>query len=84
LMETQKVSGNFMNISNPISLGPAGSSGNNAMIDNFSIYSRALSDVRSGADKTANRYYFDLQGRRVENPAQPGIYIQKGRKLIVK
>ena len=142
LMETQKVSGNFMNISNPISLGPAGSSGNNAMIDNFSIYSRALtqseieghiaqapdgsdkdcrvlltfnhtlrdesqyhndavallnlnfidhdgittaiSEVRSGADKTANRYYFDLQGRRVENPAQPGIYIQKGRKLIVK
>lgn len=142
LMETQAVSGNFMNTSNPISLGPGGSSGNNAMIDNFAIYSRALtqseiqdhianapdgsdkdcrvlltfnhtlrdesqyhndavallnlnfidhdgittaiSEVRSGADNAVNRSCFDLQGRRVKNPAQPGVYIQNGRKHVVK
>ena len=44
----------------------------------------AISEVGSGVDNAASRSYFDLQGRRVKNPTQPGIYIQKGRKLVVK
>ena len=30
-----------------------------------------------------NQAIFDLQGRRVENPAQHGIYIQNGRKVVL-
>ena len=31
---------------------------------------------------TDNRYY-DMQGRRVENPAK-GIYLKNGKKVIIK
>ena len=34
-------------------------------------------------EPTINIYY-DLQGRRIENPTQPGIYFLNGRKVIIK
>ena len=35
-------------------------------------------------DPSYNRQYIDLQGRRIEKPTQPGIYILNGRKVVVK
>ena len=32
---------------------------------------------------TNNRYY-DLQGRSVETPAKKGLYINNGKKMVVK
>lgn len=34
-------------------------------------------------EKQNNQATYDLQGRRVENPAQHGIYIQNGRKVVL-
>lgn len=34
-------------------------------------------------EKQNNQTTYDLQGRRVENPAQHGIYIQNGRKVVL-
>lgn len=31
-----------------------------------------------------NNRYYDLQGRRVENPAKKGLYIRNGKKMTVK
>ena len=42
-----------------------------------------VTDVRSKmADVRGD--YFDLQGRKVENTAKKGIYIQNGRKVVIK
>ena len=35
-------------------------------------------------DSSNNRQYTDLQGRRIEKPTHPGIYIVNGRKVVVK
>ena len=37
-----------------------------------------------GTEQSANRLYIDLQGRRVAQPTQPGIYFQDGRKVVIK
>ena len=37
-----------------------------------------------GTEQPANRLYIDLQGRRVTQPTQPGIYFQDGRKVVIK
>lgn len=36
------------------------------------------------SEEPTTRSYVDLQGRRIENPAQPGIYFLNGRKVIIK
>ena len=49
----------------------------------------ALTDEETGIDKlkpgngTAEPVFFDLNGRRVQK-AQKGLYIQNGRKVLVK
>jgi len=40
-----------------------------------------LNQLNTG--KQNNQATYDLQGRRVENPAQHGIYIQNGRKVVL-
>ena len=39
-------------------------------------------DSTDGTDAAAARY--DLQGRRIEKAAQKGVYIQNGKKIVVK
>ena len=34
--------------------------------------------------KTSDEYIYDLQGRRVQTPQKKGIYIQNGKKFLVK
>ena len=40
--------------------------------------------VTSNTDCTDNTVVYDLQGRKIENASQKGIYIQNGKKVIVK
>lgn len=40
--------------------------------------------IEDFAEEPAETSYTDLQGRHVKQPAQPGIYIQNGRKVIIK
>ena len=42
-----------------------------------------IADVRSKMVDVRGDY-FDLQGRKVENTAKKGIYIQNGRKVVIK
>ena len=39
-------------------------------------------EITDGTDAAAARY--DLQGRRIEKAAQKGVYIQNGKKSVVK
>ena len=34
--------------------------------------------------KYGEGYYFDLQGRRVNTPTKPGLYIKDGKKVVIK
>lgn len=36
------------------------------------------------AEQTEGRSWYQLDGRRVDTPTQKGIYIQNGKKLIIK
>ena len=38
----------------------------------------------SGDSKTTSDEWFDLQGRRIAKPAKAGIYLNNGRKIVVK
>lgn len=44
----------------------------------------AISDAKGAATTAGHSGRIDLQGRRVTSSPRPGIYIQGGRKLIVK
>ena len=49
----------------------------------------ASADVTTGVTKittteAADGHVYDLQGRRVEHPTAPGIYIKNGKKYVVK
>lgn len=48
----------------------------------------ASADVTTGVTKVtseaASGHVYDLQGRRVEHPVAPGIYIKNGKKFVVK
>ena len=35
-------------------------------------------------DNTTNGSIYDLSGRRVNNPQRKGIYIQNGKKILVR
>ena len=35
-------------------------------------------------ETTTDSHYYDLQGRNVENPANKGLYISNGKKVVVK
>ena len=35
-------------------------------------------------DNPANSEFIDIQGRRLNNPKAPGIYIQNKKKVIIK
>ena len=53
--------------------------------DNISIVPDVLSGIHTVAPSTTTTsVYYDLQGRRHEQPVVPGIYISEGRKLMVK
>jgi hypothetical protein len=32
----------------------------------------------------ADKFYYDLSGRRISNPVRPGFYIHQGKKVITK
>ena len=42
-----------------------------------------IQQIANSQQLTANTQYHDLQGRRIENPRK-GLYIIKGRKILVK
>lgn len=44
----------------------------------------SIASVATDLDSAENEEYYDLQGRRVVTPAAPGLYISKGKKIIVK
>lgn len=41
-------------------------------------------EMSSLVNEQKNNVYYDLSGRRVARPAQPGIYVLRGRKVVVK
>jgi hypothetical protein len=43
----------------------------------------AIQTVANGQQLKANGQYYDLQGRKVAQPAK-GLYIVNGRKVVVK
>lgn len=43
-----------------------------------------LNDVRSKMYDVRGDVFFDLQGRQVKNPTTKGIYIQNGKKVVIK
>lgn len=46
------------------------------------FFTAGISEIM--AEIKAGEPVYDLQGRRVANPAQPGIYVVKGRKIYLK
>ena len=42
-----------------------------------------LNDVRSKVTEVRSDVFFDLQGRQITNPTK-GIYIQNGKKVVIK
>ncbi len=50
-------------------------------IDGNAIELKLIEEVASDEDKGE---WYDLQGRRVENPTQRGIYIRSGKKVFIK
>ena len=46
-------------------------------------HTTAIESIESDAVETTDRWY-DLQGRRIESPKKAGIYIQNGKKVIIK
>ena len=49
----------------------------------FGDMTTAISGLKA-TDRDGTERWFDLNGRRIENPATKGIYIRNGRKEIVK
>ena len=44
----------------------------------------AIENITEATDENkGDGYYYDLQGRRVQNPTR-GIYIHNGKKIVVK
>ncbi|MBO7608800.1 MAG: hypothetical protein J6S96_01170, partial [Muribaculaceae bacterium] len=43
----------------------------------------AIADV-DAATVPGDEVYYDMQGHRVAEPAQPGIYVRDGKKIVVK
>lgn len=48
--------------------------------------STSVNDIRQDpkSEKSSTSYYFDLQGRRITGQPTRGIYIQKGKKVVIK
>lgn len=44
----------------------------------------SLKEVTAEEAGTKDDVWYDLQGRRVNTPAQKGVYIRNGRKVFVK
>lgn len=53
-----------------------------ACIDNGATAVRSISCNSVATDETPT--YYDLQGRRVHQPSQRGVYIQNGRQVIIR
>jgi rhamnogalacturonan endolyase len=43
-----------------------------------------MEEIANSQHSIANSQYYDLQGRRVKTPALSGIYVTKGKKVIIK
>lgn len=41
-------------------------------------------DVPLATETQGNGYIYDIQGRRVAQPAAAGVYIMNGKKVLVK
>ena len=48
--------------------------------------STSVNDIRQDpkSEKSSTSYYFDLQGRRITGQPTRGIYIQNGKKVVIK
>ena len=46
--------------------------------------SSGVEDITTPEAEEQNRVWYDLSGRRVDNPVNPGIYVSRGRKIIVR
>ena len=53
-------------------------------IEGDAIDIEGLPLIPSQGEDTPSSEWYDLQGRRVENPTQRGIYIRDGKKVMVK
>lgn len=53
-----------------------------ACIDNGATAVRSISCNSVATDETPT--YYDLQGRRIHQPSQRGVYIQNGRQVIIR
>ena len=51
---------------------------------NFTIVEDEFTGILSPRTKEVSSEYYDLQGRKIEQPDKGGIYIHGGRKVIVK
>lgn len=49
--------------------------------DDFAMPHSAITSVNADPAKAE---MYDLQGRKVTRPTQPGVYISQGRKVVVK
>lgn len=49
----------------------------------FNYTNSGIIDIESGV-RPADDSWYDLQGRRITRPTRPGIYINSGRKVIIR
>lgn len=54
------------------------------LVLNLNGSATGISTILPATDAASNAATYDLSGRRVTNPAKGGIYIQAGKKIIVK
>lgn len=50
----------------------------------FAATDAGVEGVEADDDADIDAPYFDLQGRRVDNPSLPGLYIRNGKKIVIK
>ena len=85
---TLKVQAQFGGIIHPLSVTVKDPSSNISMtrLFNFAVESSSAGIVNLKADPigTGKAPIYNLQGRRVQQPTQKGIYIQNGKKMIVQ
>jgi hypothetical protein len=74
---------------NVVTILAATSNRKNLFLDCLKIYdyqteTTAIRSIDNGQCSMINGQWFDLQGRKVSNPTQEGIYIKNGKKVFVK
>lgn len=81
LYKAQMMGGVFLNNANKAYL-PATAVQSNAKALKFNFDTTGVEDVK--VETTGKKVIYDLSGRRVNEMAQPGIYIVNGKKVMVK